>query len=402
LSNGSVQCILQDSEGYIWIGTQDGLNKFDGYTFTVFRFKEDDTLTLSDSFILSLTEDALGNLWVGTRNGLNSLNKQSGKIKRYYESGKEKHLFQNPYTSLSTDWLNRIWFEHEGHGLYYNPSTKMIEKAPLPDSLVVIPVSDKDKKIWLCSLTGEIFRVDSNMKLTKLDFPMAEKKAIAGLVCASIDGKGIMWLAEGNEIQLFNTHTGRLLHNRISLPNPILNLSHDNQGNTWISSSEGLYRINNYTWEHITNNESDHKSIPPGAVKCTYEDRDGNLWVGTGTVGISIYIPEQSKFKILHSSIYNDAVWSVYQDRNDILWVGTSSVLLRYKLKNPSLSSEVNPEKDISQQRKIRLMPNVKTNIFSLTQDQEGNIWAGTSGYGIFILNEGGNILHLRGTKRIV
>lgn len=394
LSNGSVHCIFQDSEGYIWIGTQDGLNRFDGYNFRVFRYNENDTASLTDSFILSITEDGFGNLWIGTRNGLNSLNKRTGAIKRYYESGAEKHIFQNSYTSLCADKNNRIWFEHTGHGLFYNPLTKIMEKVILPDSLVVIPVPDKNKNIWLYSPSGIIFRVDSGRIVKRFDFPWNGKKVITGPTCVSIDDKGILWLTDGNEINLFNTITGKQLPEKLSLPQPILNLSHDSKGNTWVSSSDGLYRIQNYSWEHITNNESDRRSIPPGTVLCTYEDRNGNLWVGNSTVGISIYQPAQSKFKILRSSVYHDAVWSAWHDSRGILWVGASTALFRYTMKKPLMTSEEEIEKNIDGKEKITLMPDAKTRVLSLTEDKEGNIWAGTSGYGIFILNPRGKILH--------
>jgi len=394
LSNGSVQCIFQDSEGYIWIGTQDGLNRFDGYNFTVFRHKDDDTLSLSDSFILSITEDTLGNLWIGTRNGLNSLNLRTGIIRRFYESVAEKHLFQNTYSSLVTDRYNCIWFEHTGHGIFYNPSKKVMGKVVLPDSLVVIPVADKNKNIWLYSPSGVLFQVDSNRNVIRVDLSRDGMKVTPGLTSVTIDNNGILWIAIEHEILFFNTITGKHLTEKISLPNTILNLSHDRKGNIWVSSTDGLYRVQNFSYEHITNEESDHKSIPPGAVLCTFEDRDGNLWIGTGTVGISIYQPVQSRFKLLHSPIYNDAIWSVYHDSRGILWIGASSALFRYTLKKPLMSAEEAPEKNIATKEKIELNLNIKTHVLSLTEDIEGNIWAGTSGYGIFIINEKGKILH--------
>lgn len=401
LSNGSVHCIFQDSDGYIWIGTQDGLNRFDGYGFTVYRYEEEDSLSLSDSFVVSITEDTLGNLWIGTRNGLNSLNRRTGVMRRYYEDGSEKHLFQNTYASLCVDRNNCIWFQHDGHGLYYNPSTDRMERLVLHDSLFVIPVADKNRNIWLFNPTGGIFRVDSNRLITRFDFLWEGENFNPGPVCVTIDGKGILWIAADREIYLFNTITGKRLIEKISLPLAVLNLSNDHKGIVWASTSDGIYRIENYSVEHVTNNEAEPRSIPPGRVLCTYEDNQGNLWVGTGTVGISICQPEQDKFGLLHSPVINDAAWSAFQDSRDILWVGASSSLFRYTLKKPVISSEGDLGKNIARYDKIVLMPDAKTHVLSLTEDHKGHIWAGTSGYGIFVLTEEGKIIqHIEQTEK--
>ena len=392
LSNGSVHCMYQDSDGYLWIGTQDGLNCFDGYNFTVFRNRENDSLSLSDSFILSITEDSSGNLWIGARNGLNCLNRKTGLVKRYYEAEGEKHIFQNSYTSLVTGKDKRIWFEHLGHVIYFNPATDKLVKLEIPLNPVAMPVADREGNIWICTLSGRIFRVGDDLSLTRYEFQTDFKTDIRTSSIACINSKGILYLASGNEIVLFDTQTGKRLEGKIDLPNIIQNMSGDSKGNVWVSSSEGLYSVDGFKFEFITNDESDHRSIPPGAVLCSYEDRDGNLWVGTGTVGVSVYQPAQAAFKLLRSSIYNDAVSSAFQDNRGVLWIGTSSALFRYLLKNPSRTSAEDIENNIAHVYKIELVPGKRTKVISLTGDGGGKIWAGTSGNGIFILDEGGRV----------
>ena len=348
LSNGSVHCIYQDSDGYLWIGTQDGLNCFDGYNFKVFRNRENDSLSLSDSFILSITEDTSGNLWIGSRNGLNCLNRSTGQVRRYYEAEGEKHIFQNSYTSLIAGKDKRIWFEHQGHVMYFNPATDKLVKLEIPLNQAAIPVADREGNIWICTLSGRIFRLGDDLSLKWYEFQTDFKSDVRTSSYACINSKGVLYLASGNEIVLFDTQTGKRPDGKIELPNIIQNISADAKGNVWVSSPEGLYRVDGFKSEFITNDESDHRSIPPGAVLCSSEDSDGNLWVGTGTVGLSVYQPAQAKFKLLRSSIYNDAVGSAFQDSLGVLWVGTSSALFRYSLKNHSPTSADDIEKNIA------------------------------------------------------
>ncbi len=393
LSQGNVNCIFQDSEGYLWVATQDGLNKFDGYNFTVYRHNEDDTLTLSDSFILSITEDSNGILWVGTRNGLNSLNKKTGVIKRFYVSSSEKHEIQNPYSFLCKDKYNYIWFEHSGNIYCLNPSKNTITKLRTDSNLFLLPIADRDKNIWLCNPSGAIFKIDSNMKLLPFGDKNAQMKTLQGHAYACMDAKGIIWISVDNEIYLFNTTSGKWLVKNLKLPNNILHISHDKKGNTWAGSTNGLYKIQHYAFEHIVNNEADAASIPPGPVYSSFEDKDQHLWVGIGTVGISLYQPEQSHFKMIPSPVYKDAAWSVLHDSRGIIWLGTSSSLYKISLKKPLISSEEYIKNNIASFRKINLKNKINAHVISLTEDHNGKIWAGTSGLGIFVLDANGKIL---------
>ena len=97
LSQNSVHAITRDKDGLVWIGTQDGLNSFDGSQFTSYKHNAEDSTSISDQFVLAIKEDAIGNLWVGTRNGLNYFNKRTKKFKRIYIEKIEQHLFQSHY-----------------------------------------------------------------------------------------------------------------------------------------------------------------------------------------------------------------------------------------------------------------------------------------------------------------
>ena len=100
LSQSSVHALHRDKEGLLWVGTQDGLNSFNGKIFTTYRYSQWDSTSISDQFILKILEDKKGNFWVGTRNGLNYFNKHSRQFKRYYINETEKHEFQASYEKI--------------------------------------------------------------------------------------------------------------------------------------------------------------------------------------------------------------------------------------------------------------------------------------------------------------
>ncbi|HYE53546.1 MAG TPA: two-component regulator propeller domain-containing protein, partial [Chitinophagaceae bacterium] len=111
LSQNSAHCIYQDSDGIIWIGTQDGLNMFDGHSFTTFRHNAKDSNSISDQFVLSIAEDRRGQLWVGTRNGLNRFNKYTQQFSRYYFSDSAKQSISHAYPMLTRNAAGEIYVQ---------------------------------------------------------------------------------------------------------------------------------------------------------------------------------------------------------------------------------------------------------------------------------------------------
>lgn len=121
-----MHCIFQDSDGLMWIGTQDGLNSFDGKDFITYRHDDTDTTTISDQFILNIKEDSKGSLWIGTRNGLNRFNKRSGKFTRYYIKENEKHTFQAAYNIFSVQKDGKVLISGPTAAIL-DPETKQVQ-----------------------------------------------------------------------------------------------------------------------------------------------------------------------------------------------------------------------------------------------------------------------------------
>ncbi len=393
LSQGSVHCMFQDSEGFLWIGTQDGLNRFDGYRFTIYRHSDEDSLSLSDSFILSITEDTFGRLWIGTRGGLNCMDRKTGVCNRFYVSETEKHLFQNTYHSLFVDRNNKLWFQHEGYNYCKDLAKNEFRILENPSGIIAFPVQDNNKSIWFYNLKGDVFKADTSMNLIPVSTGLNGFQNYITTGHGAIDECGVLWVAMDKEILKFNTKTKKWLSKKFLMSDQVIQVLPDAGGNIWACTTDGLYRLKTDQFEKIFSIENDITSIPPGSVLCLLQDMDKNIWIGTAAAGVSLFHSGQNQFKFLRSTNNNDAVWSVFQDSKGNIWMGRTSALYLYEMKGKRLFQELDINKNVQSKRKIIQGTQNLKHVISLCEDHQGNIWAGTSGNGIFILHPSGKIL---------
>lgn len=139
LSQNSVHAIFRDNEGLVWIGTQDGLNSFDGKNFTIYRHSETDSTTISDQFVLKIDQSADGTIWVGTRNGLNAFNKRTQKFRRYYLFPEEKHQFQSSYNDFKILDDGSILIQRDGLFILHDKTAKSRKISGSGDSTLYSP-----------------------------------------------------------------------------------------------------------------------------------------------------------------------------------------------------------------------------------------------------------------------
>lgn len=376
LSQNAVLAMLQDSRGYLWVGTQAGLNRYDGYGFTILEHDSEDPNSLSHSSIISLAEDRNGILWIGTwGGGLNRYDPSSGIFTRY------RHNPNNP-DSLSDDTV--------------------------PDLLI-----DREGVLWVATLGGldrfepvtgtfEHFRNDPD-KLTSLS-----SNAVSTIF---EDTHGRLWVGTGAfgfpgaGLNLFDRASGfftRYRHDPTNsnslLSDNIADLLEDDGGNLWIATGgfnlpgAGLNRFDPASGRFIrfTNNPVDTGSLTSNDVLSLAWDNTGALWVGTWGGGINILhaarpgiaIPNRARFEHLRNdpfnseSLSNDTVWKLLTDRSGLVWAGTINGGL----------NKFNPHK--AQFRLYRNLPSdpnsLGYNVVSgFSEDQNGNIWVTTWGGGL-------------------
>ena len=301
LSQSTVFCILQDQTGFMWIGTRDGLNRFDGYQFSVLRHNPRDSTTLPGSSIRALLESRNGDLWVGTESGgLGRLRKTGGAVVRYPHDPTDPTTLADPNVrALLEDRQGYLWIGTDSSGL--------------------------DR---LDPNTGEILHFTAQSAHGPID------DRIRSLVA---DRNGHLWIGTQGGLSKYDPDRDLFTHFQHTPEDPqtlsdnrVHALLFDHSGNLWIGTRAGLnlLQIPQHKFVHYRHDDDDDGSLSHNWVRSLLEDRDGRLWVGTET-GLNLLDRETGRVsRYLHSSanptsLSSDRVVSLAQDRSGVLWVGT-------------------------------------------------------------------------------
>jgi ligand-binding sensor domain-containing protein/serine phosphatase RsbU (regulator of sigma subunit) len=373
LSQGSVLCILQDRQGLMWFGTQDGLNRYDGYKFIVFRHDPADPHTLNDNFIVFLAEDSSGTLWVGTLNSPTKLN-------RYDPSTESFREFPADSVNLRGARINAVRSQYE----------------------------DQSGVWWYGIKDGGVKRVDPSTGKTRVyKHSPSDTSSLSNNDVFQIvgDRTGALWISTGGGLDRFEPQTETFLHYRHDDNNPkslsdneTWPLLLDRQGNLWVGSYRGgLNRFDHAkeTFVHYRHSESDPRSLAGDRLYALYQDRSGMIWVGTGDNGLDRFHPELAAFAHYahdpgkRSTLTDNNVQSMCVDRKGIVWIGTRSGLNRLDRATETFTSykadKHNPGSigdDMAQ---------------ALLVDRAGVLWVGTSSNGLDRMNPAdGSFTHYR------
>ncbi|MBN2814277.1 MAG: GAF domain-containing protein [Bacteroidales bacterium] len=400
LSQSSPNCIFQDSRGFIWIGTEDGLNKYDGYNFTVFKPRPDDPFSLSSSRILSIAEDSRQNLWVGTNGG--GVSKYDRKSNRFYvmgAKGKDSLVLNGgAIHSILTLKPGELWLgSSQGLALLDDASGKFINLSDNHTELLAlaaIPVNvllSHSGYIWIGTTQG-LFRYDTLQKSVGqyLNNPFDEQSIPDNDVTALLsDDNGNIIIGTRRGLALLDINTDQLTRmplspqtNGTGFPG-IKSLLFDNDGELWIATNAyGLYVGNlssgaftNYTYNHLN-----PYSIRNNEILSLFKDQSGIIWVGTN--GIDRYNPKKDKFALYDYVPYSKEqlvfrnIHPIYQDPYGVLWIGSKSDGLH--LLNRS-------EKTYRRYLKGEPLPTglSSSKIRAIHEFPEGVMWVGTEDAGL-------------------
>ncbi|MEE4198277.1 MAG: two-component regulator propeller domain-containing protein [Bacteroidales bacterium] len=358
LSHNNVYAIYQDQLGFLWFGTQDGLNKYDGYNFTIYRHEPGNENSLLTGNFGKIYQDSSGIFWFGTfGGGIDKYNPRTNKFKNLSNDPNDPtSLSNNQITFFFMDSFNELWVGTSSGGL-----NKL----------------NKD---------GETFtRYQHNPNdSTSLSHPRAK------CICETSDGT--LWIGTGNGLNQFNRETGKFRHyyhdpkNRNSLSaNSIQHILADKNDMLWIATRNGgLNKFNPETEEftHFMNDPDNPESINDNKVEFLYIDSYNQFWVGTYEGGLNLFDPEEETFKhFTHNpnyseSISNNRVEYIFEDRSKVLWIGTrGGGINKLDLKPKKFK---NYKHDPFNKNSLP-----HTSIMALDHDQEGNLWIGTDGGGL-------------------
>ena len=305
LSQASVQALYHDKQGFIWAGTTDGLNRFDGYQFKVYRSNSDKLDSLSNNNVLSITQDSNENLWFGTVNGLNRFNKSTELFTTFLHDNKQNNsLSNNIVQTLTADKFGSVWvgtknglnkFNGESFVLFSHQSE---ENNALRNNIQVI-LEDSNNDLWLGTQGGLSF---FDVKTKTLNAVKVELKEQSITSLFEYDDN-TLWLGTENGLYLYHKKSG-LLSDHNTLINELAS-SHitsfllQNNKDLWITTrNKGLYRYNliSKSIEHLQSDKKNPDSLIDNDIRAIINDNANNLWIGTYINGIDKYDVSREQF----------------------------------------------------------------------------------------------------------
>ncbi len=353
LSHSTVWCILQDSQGFIWFGTEDGLNKYDGYSFKVYRHEPDKLESISHNHVMSIVEGREGTIWIGTYGGgLNRFDPQTERIERFQANPDDPNsLSNNLIRNLYIDRAGTLWIATHGGGLdeFHPESGRFVHHQPdvnnpwsLQNWLFDTIYEDQEGALWIGSNERGLAKYDRSTGhfLHYQHDPDNPDSISADLILDAIieDSQGKLWVGTVNGLNAFDRESEQFTHYYHNPDDP-QSLSHnaintiyeDRLGNLWIGTADGLNRYNRQSdnFTHYQNDPDDPTSLSSNFVRSIYEDQAGTLWIGTMGSGLNMSDPTIQRFKHYYhdynnpNSLNNNIVNSIYEDQDGILWIGT-------------------------------------------------------------------------------
>lgn len=361
LPQNSVLNVLQTSDGYLWLGTEEGLARFDGVRFQI--FDKSNTPQFTNNYIFALYEDSKSNLWIGTYGG-GALRYKNGKFTAFTT---KEGLADDRIWTITEDRQGSMWFGTDGGGLscLKGGRFKTYTKTDgLADNAVVSLQEDRQGTLWIGTRAGL-----NRLREGKIDLFSSNEGPFQGSVRAILeDSQGQLWIGTGAGLSLLSNGSLKTFTKKDGLPDDrIWCLKEDTQHAIWIGTDGGgLARFWNGTFLSYTT----HEGLTNDIVRSILEDREGSIWIGTNGGGLVRF--KDLKFTNFTTSegLSSDFVWPIYEDSSSNLWIGT-------------------------QERGLNRMSNGKITTFdskdglpgdailSLHEDHNGDLWIGTYGAGL-------------------
>jgi len=359
LSQSHITVVYQDQIGFLWVGTRDGLNKYDGYTFHHYRNQPFNKNSISNNYIRSIAEDSRGNIWIGTNRGLNVLDRKTGAFKIFLPLNPDSSILGDPVVfSVYVDKEDKIWFKTN-------------------DCLEVMDADSGTIKVYhhYYDRFGQV-PVDQTYNICE-------------------DRNGRIWISTKDGLQMFNSQTEEIKrYTRYSSKQQtagseaVSTVYEDIRGNLWIGTEEGLFLFDpvQESFQQVPAN-SNTGSLN-SKINAISEDSDGMLWIGTdlGFVKMSEetnILSSVSSIGVRNEEHQISSVYSIREDRSEIIWLGTFEGLVKIDRKKKKFAILDNSDDGI---------PGLTSNIISsIYEDDQHRLWVGTWGSGLNIIDRSDN-----------
>ncbi len=357
LSQSTVAAIEQDQFGQMWVGTRDGLNKYDGEEITVYRNISSDSTSISNNDILSIKEDNKGFIWVGTHNGLNRFDPRTETFTRFLHSSEKNSVSHCSVRTIKQINDQELWFaSSDGLYIYDQKNEKLIgykkndlKPSGLTNNFIIEIFQSKNENVWIGSSTGihkVIGRDIHNLKFENFTtstplFIQAINENEDGNLLIGTKHNGLFVFDQKSQVFTPNND----LNNTKILSSDIRRVEYDNNGNLWIGAYNGLYiKKQDQDIIKIVHQPGNPKSLSKNSIKEIFIDNNGSVWIGTYYGGVNLW------------DIYNNNFHTLYKTKGD----------QAYQLGVVS----------------------------SLVEDKKGNLYIGTEGNGVTVVHNNGKTCH--------
>jgi ligand-binding sensor domain-containing protein/signal transduction histidine kinase len=396
LSQNRVTQIVQDDQGFMWLATQHGVDRYDGYQFRTFKSDPHQANSLCGVFMLSVFKDRSGTLWMGCEHGLDRFDPSTETFVHYPINPDTVPGLSDVVRHIHEDAGGILWLS-TAHGLcrldprsrtttWYHHSAG--DRLSLSSDDIRSSGEDRHGVFWVASGEG-LDAFDPNSSRVTFHVPLREPHELSFYE----DRHGVFWIlsASGNGLAVLDRQRGLVTRYLFAEDLPglpltgVIQMLEDRGGTIWVGTlSDGLLRFDreNSRFVRYRNDPSNPDSLPENRITTLLEDREGNIWVGLGATQPTFFTPRPPPFKGLPFDSGNRAnlgeklVDVIFQDHEGALWIGTTGALNRCDSTGRRCAHYAIPGHGVA------------SDVLSLTEDGSGTLWVGTSGQGLCRFNK--------------
>ena len=391
LSQNRVTQIVQDDQGFIWLATQHGVDRYDGYQFRMFKNDPRQTSSLCGVFMFSLFKDRSGTLWMGCEHGLDRFDPSTETFIHYQIASDTTPRLSDVVLHIYEDARGMLWLS-TGHGLCkldpHSGNTTWFrhdagDRLSLSSDDIKSSGEDRQGVFWVANSEG-LDAFDPNTRHVTFHIPLRETHELSFYE----DRHGIFWIlsASGNGLAVLDRQRGLVTRYLFAEDLPglpltgVIQMLEDREGNLWVGTlSDGLLRFDreNARFIRYRNDPSNPDSLPENRITALLKDREDNIWVGLGATQPTFFTPHPPPFKSLPFDSGNRAnlgeklVDAIFEDHERALWIGTTGALNRCDSTGRQCTHYAIPGRGVA------------SDVLSIAEDGSGTLWVGTSGQGL-------------------
>jgi signal transduction histidine kinase/ligand-binding sensor domain-containing protein len=408
LSQSNVLSILQDSRGFMWFGTNDGLNKYDGYKFTIYRNDLKNPKSISGNFIKDMTQAANGDIWFATiGGGISRFDRRKEQFINFRNNPKDENtVTRDDVNSILEDSEGKLWIGTTMGLDVYDPIIKKFthykhsekDLNTLSDDYINDIIEDNYHNIWIATANGLNMYNRTNRKFTRFLHIARDPNTIASNEITAVfeDSEQRIWVGTArNGLDIFDRNKGIFDHYvhdpdiEYSLSNnSVRTIAEDDEKRLWIgteNSGFSILELETGLFYNYMNDEVDHSTLGSNSINTIHKDAKNNMWLGSFNAGVDLVSRDASKFAhykhMLHeNSLSNNHVICFFEDSKNNIWIGTDGSGV--DMFNPETSNFSHFKNEKNNLNSIS-----GNNVLCITEDYKKNIWIGTWGKGISIYN---------------